>query len=43
MHGVLFLFALSAACFFLFGALVACAVFAGYFSHLLADRCIKLF
>ena len=43
MHGLLFLLALSAACWLLFGALAASAVFAGYFSHLLADRCIKLF
>lgn len=42
MHGILFLLALSVACYLLFGELIAAAVFAGYFSHLLADRCIKL-
>lgn len=42
MHSVLFLLLVSAACFLLFGAMVALAVFAGFLSHLLADKCIKL-
>ncbi len=41
MHSILFLLLVSAACFLLFGAMVALAVFVGFLSHLLADRCIK--
>jgi membrane-bound metal-dependent hydrolase YbcI (DUF457 family) len=37
MHSMGFLFAVSAACFFAFGPLVAASFFIGYFSHLLAD------
>ena len=42
MHGILFMLLFCAACYFLFGFLIASAVLAGYFSHLLADKCIKL-
>lgn len=42
MHGLLFLLALAAAAFFLFGWFVAAAISAGYFSHLLADGCFHL-
>ncbi len=42
MHSLAFLFALALPCFLLFGEFLACAVAAGYFSHLLADFCVKL-
>lgn len=42
MHSISFLFALSAASFFIFGGFFASALAAGYFSHLCADFCIKL-
>ncbi len=42
MHGLVFLFAVSSAAYFALGWFFALALFSGYFSHLLADRCIKL-
>lgn len=42
MHSLVFLAAISLAAYFSFGLFFAAAVFTGYFSHLLADGCIKL-
>lgn len=41
-HGLLFFFAVCAVAYALLGGFFALAFAAGYFSHLLADRCIKL-
>ena len=42
MHGLLFLAAICAIAYALFGWLWASALFIGYLSHLLADFCLKL-
>ncbi|HIH29927.1 TPA: hypothetical protein HA243_00865 [Candidatus Micrarchaeota archaeon] len=42
MHGLLFLFAVSLALLLIFGGFFAAAFAVGYFSHLLADFCVKL-
>lgn len=42
MHSLAFLFALSAISLLLFGEFFASALAVGYFSHLMADFCIKL-
>lgn len=42
MHSILFLLLVCMACYALFGMMTAFAVFVGYSSHLLADKCIKL-
>jgi len=41
MHSLAFLAAVAAASLLLFGEFFASAIAAGYFSHLLADSCIK--
>ena len=42
MHSLLFLAALWLAAFLSFGSFFASALAAGYLSHLVADRCIKI-